>query len=38
VVTETPFVVLSSNRRRLSPEAAALRSWLVSELSRPSSG
>jgi LysR family glycine cleavage system transcriptional activator len=38
VVTETPFVILSSNRRPLSPEAMALRSWLVSELSQPSSG
>ncbi len=32
VVTETPFVVLSSNRRPLSPGATALRRWLVTQL------
>ena len=32
IVTQTPFVVLSSKRKPLSPNAAALRSWLVAEL------
>lgn len=32
IVTETPFVVLSSNRRPLSPGATALRRWLVTQL------
>lgn len=31
VVTNSPFVVLSSNRRPLSPAATALRKWLVSQ-------
>ena len=34
VVTETPFVILSSNRRPLSPGAATLRRWLVAQLAR----
>jgi len=34
VTTETPFVVLSSNRRPLSPGAAAFRRWLVDQLGR----
>lgn len=33
IVTKTPFVVLSSNRRVLSPGATALQAWLVEELS-----
>ena len=32
ITTDTPFVALSSKRRPLSPDAAALRAWLVSEL------
>ncbi len=34
VVTDTPFVVLSSNRRPLSPGAVTLRRWLVAQLAR----
>ncbi len=32
IVTDTPFVVLSSKRTPLSPDSASLRSWLVDEL------
>lgn len=32
VVTDTPFVILHSNRRRLSPQAEALRWWLVESM------
>lgn len=34
VVTDTPFVILSSNRRPLSPGAAAFRRWLVEQMAR----
>lgn len=34
VITDTPFMVLSSNRRPLSPGATALRRWLVTQLAR----
>lgn len=34
VVTDTPFVILSSNRRPLAPGAVALRRWLVSQMRR----
>lgn len=34
IKTANPFVVLSSKRRRLTPNATAFRTWLVTELRR----